>query len=333
MPRRGNGPRLWFDKKRHTYTIVDGRERRRTGCGPKDAKRAQEILGDYIASKHTIGDSPDPILADVLSAYASESLAGKPSEAHILYDIGHLARWWGTKRVSDISTKNSKAYVQHRNGIASARRELAFLGASIRHWHKEHGPLRTVPIIDMPPARKPRQHWMTREQAARFLWVARKTPHLARFFIIGWYTGSRRAKILSLRWSMVDFRTGIMQRQPPGVPEPRNKKAPPLRMGRRLTAHLKRWKKMDGKDADIVVHYKGRAIKNPIRTWDNTRRKAKLPAYITQHILRHTRATNMMQQGISPWEASKALGMSIEMLERTYGHHHPSWQKDAAEVR
>ena len=76
MPRRSSGPRLWFDQKRGTYTIVDGRKLSRTGCGPEDAKRAEEILGDYIASKHTIGDGPDPLIADVLSAYASEKLAG-----------------------------------------------------------------------------------------------------------------------------------------------------------------------------------------------------------------------------------------------------------------
>ncbi len=40
----------------------------------------------------------------------------------------------------------------------------------------------------------------------------------------------------------------------------------------------------------------------------------------------------MMQAGIDMWEAAGALGMSVEMLERTYGQHHPDFQRRAAEV-
>lgn len=334
MPRRSSGPKLWFDKARNSWTIIDGRKRSRTGFGVEETARAEAALGDYIASKHTVRDGPNPLLSDVLSAYADEKLAGKPSEAHILYDIGHLTKWWGTKCVSDINSTTCKSYVKHRRGIASARRELAFLGAAVKHWNAEQGPLKAVPVVVLPPAREARSHWMTREQAARFLWEARKkSRHLARFFIIGWYTGTRRAKICGLRWSMVDFKTKIMQRRPPGTPEAKNKKAPPVRMGRRLMAHMRRWKRMDGKKAEFVITYQGKRVKNPIRIWDETRRAAKLPAYITPHILRHTRATNMMQQRKDPWEASKALGMSLEMLTKVYGHHHPDWQKDVSETR
>lgn len=333
MPRRSSGPRLWFDKIRKTWTIIDGRKRSRTGFGADETARAEEALGDYIASKHTINDSPNPLLSDVLGAYAEERLAGKRSEAHILYDIGHLIKWWGAKNVTAINSKSCAAYVKHRRGIVSARRELAFLGAAVKHWHVEHGPLKALPVVTLPPAPKPRPHWMTREQAARFLWIARKTPHLARFFIIGWYTGTRRGRILGLRWSMVDFRTRIMHRLPPGEIEAKNKKAPPMRMGMRLMAHLKRWKRMDGKGAEHIITFNGKPIKRPIRTWNKVRKAAKLPTYITPHVLRHTRATNMMQQRKDPWEAAKALGMSLDMLTKVYGHHHPDWQKDVSETR
>lgn len=40
----------------------------------------------------------------------------------------------------------------------------------------------------------------------------------------------------------------------------------------------------------------------------------------------------MMQQGVDLWEAAGALGMSVKILEDTYGHHHPDFQKRAAEV-
>lgn len=40
----------------------------------------------------------------------------------------------------------------------------------------------------------------------------------------------------------------------------------------------------------------------------------------------------MMQNAVPIWEAAGSLGMSAQVLERVYGHHHPDWQKDAAEV-
>jgi integrase len=299
MPRRSSGPHLWFDEARKKYTIIDGRRRSRTGFGSEEAERATAALADYIASQHQIKDGPDPILADVLTVYAEEHLAGKPSESHVLYDIAKLTAWWGANRVSEINSKTCKDYVAQRKGKVCARRELAFLNAAIKYWHKEHSPLNVVPTISRPAAPEPRSHWMTREQAARFLWKARHTKHLARFFIIGWYTGTRRGNIGRLSWDMIDLKTGIMHRRPPGTPQPRNKQAPPVRMGKRLMAHMRRWKRLDGKGAQWVVAYRGKPISRPVRSWDTAREAAKLPTNITPHILRHTRTTNMMRHGVS----------------------------------
>ncbi len=38
-----------------------------------------------------------------------------------------------------------------------------------------------------------------------------------------------------------------------------------------------------------------------------------------------------MQQGADIWDAAGYLGMSPEVLERVYGHHHPDFQSDVAE--
>jgi hypothetical protein len=36
-----------------------------------------------------------------------------------------------------------------------------------------------------------------------------------------------------------------------------------------------------------------------------------------------------MQNGVSIWTAAGFLGISVEMLQRVYGHHHPEHLKDA----
>ena len=267
----------------------------------------------------------------MLAAYAEEHLKHVVSGKHILYDIGHLNKWWGTKRVTDINAATCRAYVAHRNAGASARRELAFLNASIQHWRTNHAPLMAVPKIKLPAKPAPRQDFMTRSEAARFLWKARRTPHLARFFIIGWYTGSRRSVITGLKWSMVNLETGIMQRKERGAVQTK-KRSPPVKMGTRLLSHLRRWRRMDGGTGHIV-HFRGAPIHRPVRSWERVRKAAGLPGYVVPHILRHSRATHMLKQGVPIWEAANALGMSVAVLASTYGHHAPDWQKDAANAR
>jgi integrase len=331
MPRRSSGPRLYWDKTRESWTIIDGRFHRRTGFGAADIKQAERALRDYIESKHKPAEGPNPLLADVLATYAEEHIKHTVSGKHILYDIGHLNRWWGTKRVTDISAGSCRAYTAHRNAGASARRELAFLNAAIQHWKANHAPMMATPKIKLPPKPTPRQDFMTREQAARFLWHARRQSHLARFFLIGWYTGSRRSVITGLKWSMVNLETGIMQRKERGAAQTK-KRSPPVRLGNRLLSHLRRWRRLDP-TATYIIHYRGGPIHRPVRSWEKVRRAAKLPDYVTPHVLRHSRATHSLKQGVSPWEVANALGMSVTVLMNVYGHHAPDWQKDAANVR
>jgi hypothetical protein len=45
---------------------------------------------------------------------------------------------------------------------------------------------------------------------------------------------------------------------------------------------------------------------------------------------KHTAATWLMQRGVPIWEAAGFLGMSPEVLQDTYGHHHPDFLQGAA---
>jgi integrase len=59
---------------------------------------------------------------------------------------------------------------------------------------------------------------------------------------------------------------------------------------------------------------------------------AGLDGRVTPHTLRHTAATWLMQAGVDKWEAADFLGMTIEMLDRVYGHHHPQHLQQTAKA-
>ena len=56
----------------------------------------------------------------------------------------------------------------------------------------------------------------------------------------------------------------------------------------------------------------------------------RLDPFLTPHTLRHTAATWVMQAGVDKCEAAGFLGMTVEMLDRVYGHQHPDYLRKAA---
>lgn len=237
--------------------------------------------------------------------------------------MANLARWWGDKRLVDVSARTCRDYAASRPPVA-ARRDLETLRAAINHWHKFYGPLPAVPFVVLPAKPAPRERWLTRSEAARLLWAARRVEHLRRFILLGLYTGSRAGAILGARWEWVDLETGLMRRRAPGAIET-TKRTPPVRLGRRILAHVRRWAARDN-HAWPICHVDGMAVTKLRRSFQTAVARAGLPGRISPHTLRHTRATWLMRDGVRIWDAAQELGMSAIILERTYGHHQASYQ-------
>jgi integrase len=301
------------------------------------------------------------------------------------YNIVTLVNWWGTKTISEINKATCQRYTASRletvKSNGTPRRELAILQAAINFWHETHGPLTAVPKVTLPSKPEPRSRWLNRSEAAlllaaslgwyRVLWsdvatrrqrwkweryAAGINRHLARFILLGIYTGSRKQAILGLHWmpnvngGWVDLDRSIVYRKAAGQEETK-KRQPASKLGRRVVAHLKRWKRLDeaarteaakqrpaeDQTKPLAVHlhvisWRGGGVRSVRTAWEAAVELAWLDREVTPHVLRHTRATWMMQQGIDLWQASGSLGMSVQMLQENYGHHHPDWQREAAEV-
>lgn len=263
--------------------------------------------------------------------YAREHLPNIKTARNSSYMLAPLSEWW-TGNIDQITASRCRAYAAER-GTTTARNELETLRAAINFWHRERGPLPSVPAIVLPPKPEPRERYLTREEAAKLLWAARHKPHLTRFILLGLYTGSRSAVVLGMQWSQIDMKAGVMRRRGAGVAEDARKRTPPVRLGRRILSHLRRWQRIDAAlGVTYLCHYDGRKIDKLRTAWPAAVKRAGLGAEVTPHILRHTRATWLMQNGVDPWEAAGHLGMTIGTLTRVYGKHSPDYQKRAAEV-
>jgi integrase len=233
-------------------------------------------------------------------------------------------------------------------GTAGAREDLTTLRAAINYWHKEKKPLTFTPTVSLPDKSEARDQWMTRSQIAAFLWRSRRIVHniepnpkkrprlvryLARFIILGFYTGSRSGVVLGTTYKMADFANDFMKRKPYGARRTK-KRAPMHKLPKRLKFWLKLWQRVDKGISEYVVHLNGNKVTKLRRSWNTTRELCGLSDDITPHTLRHSRATHLMKnKKVDKADAAEYLGMTLQTFLDTYAHHDPEWQKDAADAR
>jgi integrase len=257
--------------------------------------------------------------------------------------------------LSGVTGETCRGYQKSRGNSGGARRDLEDLRAAIGH-HAAEGLHRGIVKIVLPKKGESRDRWLTRTEAAHLLWACwryrefqtmrfgptrgqkiatdkRPLRHLARFILIGIYSGSRAGAIAAASpvpafgRSFVDLQRGIFYRLPQGHART-NKRQPSVPIPPRLLAHMRRWHERR-LIASHFVEYNGKAVASVKTAFKHAVKLAGLQGSVSPHTLRHTAATWLMQNGADRWQAAGYLGMSGEMLERVYGHHHPDHLQDA----
>ena len=80
------------------------------------------------------------------------------------------------------------------------------------------------------------------------------------------------------------------------------------------------------------MEWNGQPVRKINKAFRSAREAAGLGPDVVPHTLRHTCATWLAQSGVPVWEAAGFMGMTAEMFERGYGHHHPDYQREASEA-
>ena len=243
---------------------------------------------------------------------------------------------------------------------AGVRRELEDLQAAL-NWYLKEGHMRATVKVPLPPKSPSKERYLERVEAARLLRTMLHMPemqlrhrgpdkgkvvatskrparHLARFLLVGIYTGTRAGAICSAGFApaegrgWIDLQRGVFHRRRIGAAETK-KRQPPVRLPKRLLAHIRRWARTPRKDGtmpEFVVEFRGKPVGEVNKGFAAVVAAAGLGPDVTPHTLRHTCATWMMLNGVDLWQAAAFLGMTVQMLEKVYGHHRPDFQAEAA---
>jgi integrase len=116
----------------------------------------------------------------------------------------------------------------------------------------------------------------------------------------------------------VFYRRGYEQRQT-------KKRQPPIRLPSRLLSHMRRWRRKSPQST-AIVEWNGARVLKINKAFRSACREAGLGTEVVPHTLRHTCATWLAQRAVPVHEICGYLGMTQEMFERVYGHHHPDHQ-------
>jgi hypothetical protein len=225
MPRQSKGARLWLRPARRkdgrfiknaVWIIIDGNKHIATGCLKHQAREAEQRLAAYIAEKYQPSRFTKDIdqidVADVLSIYLDDCAPRITDQPKLERTIARLNDYWGGKMLSEVTSARCRAYVSSRRKTGGARADLETLRAAINHHAKENLHYGIVRVT-LPPKGPARDRWLTRNEAAKLIWACwqyreqqtvhrgkrkgtaiatdkRPLRHLARFILIGLYTGA-----------------------------------------------------------------------------------------------------------------------------------------------
>ena len=345
MPRKSKGTRLWLRPARPgrdaVWIIRDGERQTTLGNSPHDRAGAEAQLALYIQKEQRGPASalhPSKVtIAEVLSLYTLDQVPSHARPKETLSRISALLDHWGALPCSMINKSSCQRFAKDRPQ-GTARRQLEDLRAAIKHAVESNLLEMPVPVW-LPEKGEPRSRWMTREEAATLIMTAwratevqndvrtkrRVGQHVARFILVGLYTGTRAGAICAASWDQFDLERGLFYRRPAGEVETKKRRTP-VPIADRLLPHLKRWKASGTRHP---VEWRGKPVLRVTKAFARAASDAKLDE-VTPHTLRHTAATWLMQAGVDTWEAAGYLGMTEETLREVYGHHHPDYQRNAA---
>jgi integrase len=335
--------------KRNSYYVTwteHGRSRERS-TGSADRQQAEIFFAEWLQQRGRRRGPGDPtaiLVTDVLNEYAEQRGPKVTAPARIAYAVLALADFFEGNSVADVTPQTCGRFVEERrrsiireNGeiekrgrsVGTARRELGVLRAAINYAFNNARITRPVPV-ELPDRPEPRDRWLTRTEAARLIRGARTAQarlYMPLFVLIALYTGRRKEAILSLRWAQVDLQARKINFEVGGRRRT-NKRRGIVPIPPRLQPHLERARRR-GTEMGYVLHVDGARLGDIKKGFAAACGRAELHD-VTPHTLRHTCATWLMQNGTDPWQASGFLSMSMETLQRVYGHHHPDYQREAA---
>lgn len=235
-----------------------------------------------------------------------------------------LKPFWGSYRPEEISREACKRYIKkrHDQGVKNGtiHRELTMLRAAVR-WNDPQ----TKAVFEMPKRPPPKDFRLTKAECKKLIKGAVK-PHTRLFIILALTTAARASAILDLTWDRVDFKRGEIKLAKGGEHRLKGRATVPMNATSRKALE-------DAERAslsDYVIELGAKRLANVRKSVTEAGLRAGIKG-VSPHVLRHTAACLMAEDGVSIPEIAQFLGHSSpDITFRVYARYSPSHLKKAA---
>lgn len=311
---------LWQHPNGIWYVRFGPRLRRRISTKTAHKRDAEKFLARFIAvediptSRRTVGE--------IVAGYRADTLPKVRAQGAMLHAEKAL------QPLADLypAQLTPPAIRAWAGALGSAPgtvlRHVGVLRAALA-WAVEHQWIPAVPPISNPVATpQARERWITKDEARKLLAACRE-PHVKLFILMGLMTVARSGAILEAQWTQISWdRRTIDFGRGHG-----NKRRGVVRLNPEIYAALEGAHRMAC--SPYIVEFRGERVRHIKTGFAAACRRAGI-AGVTPHVLRHSGATWMAEEGVPLREIAKMLGDSEAMVEKVYAKHTPEYLSRAA---
>lgn len=314
-----------------------GRRKQRSSLGiearPHFKAEAQRQVRELNLRQGQALAGPNGTVASIWAAYIADreydqvpsvfrmKQAWKPLEPHFAHLTPDL-----------IDKAICRAYIAKRRALGVSnggiKTELDYLSTALRFGKAQKLYPGERPDIMRPPAARPRERFLTHEEANKLVKGA-VGFHIKLFVLASLSTAGRPSHILQLTWDRVDLQRRVCNLDDPDRDATRKGRArvpinddfyEALQMAKQLATT--QW----------VIEYNGQPVDRVNKGIAAAARRARLKG-ISPYVLRHTAGVWMAQAGVPMAEISQYMGhSSTAVTERVYARFHPDYLRKASDA-
>ena len=239
-----------------------------------------------------------------------------------------LKKHWGHLSADEVTEDAVAEFTKGRRrqcvSDGTIRNELAYISAALG-LAKRKGFIAVRPEIKLPPAPRPRDRWLQRDELIRLLEGAGEF-HVTLFIVLAITTAGRPKHILELTWDRVDLERRVISLD--NLSQRTRKGRARVPINDTALEHLRTAR--EAAQTDFVIEVDGRPIKSIKRGVKAAAKRAGMPD-VSQYTLRHTAGVYMAQAGVPMAEIATYMGHNnVSTTFKHYARFSPEYLRKAA---
>lgn len=292
---------------------------KRISLGTRDRAAAERAFAD--ARRKPVGETVD----EMMTAYLADKKHSARSYLSMETAWRALRPTFGALRPDQITRELCRDYATRRRAAGrkdgTIIKDLGVLRAAVTWAGKSAGA-----TFALPSAPPPRERYLTIEEVDRMIEAA-ALPHVKLFIRLAWATAGRASAILELTWDRVDFKRRQIQLS---KSEGRRKGRATVPFGDRLEEALRLAHEV--RETDHVIEWGGKPVRSMKRSFATAAEAAGIDD-VSPHVMRHSAAVRMAEDGVPIVEIAQFLGHTDPRVTyRTYARFSPDYLRRAAKA-